>query len=212
VVPNPSPRPFDFDAGFASDRAMRRIEIRPCIPMSVDMRQVLALIRLATSRPHLVVLAFSAAMLVGALLFQFVGGLLPCWLCMWQRWAHLAAGVLALIAAILPWRFYRAVTSLAGTALVVGAGIAVYHVGVENHWWGLVCLDPLAPHEGTIEGLRAALLAAQPVPCDVVQWSLFGISMAGWNALASLPVGLAAAYLALRGTLTAIGRGPVGSR
>jgi disulfide bond formation protein DsbB len=170
------------------------------------MQQVRALVRLAMSRPHLVVLAFSAAMLVGALLFQFVGGLRPCWLCMWQRWAHIAAGVLALIAAILPWRFYRAFSALAGAALVVGAGIALYHVGVENHWWGIVCLDILAPHEESIEGLRAALLAAQPVPCDVVQWSLFGVSMAGWNALASLPVGAAAAYLALRGTLTGSGR------
>lgn len=173
------------------------------------MQQFRALIRLATSRPHLVVLAFSVAMLVGALLFQFVGGLRPCWLCMAQRWAHLAAGVLALGAAILPRRFYRALTAGAGTALVAGAGIAFYHVGVENHWWAAVCPDLLAPHEASIEGLRAALLAAQPVPCDVVQWSLFGISMAGWNALASLPVGAAAAYFALCGTLTAIERGPI---
>jgi disulfide bond formation protein DsbB len=167
--------------------------------MSVEMQQLRALIRFAASRPHLVVLAFSAAMLVGALLFQLVGGLRPCWLCMAQRWAHLAAGALALIAAILPRRFYRALAAASGAALVAGAGIAFYHVGVENHWWTVVCLDTLAPHEAGVEGLRAALLAAQPVPCDAVQWSLFGISMAGWNALASLSVGATAAYLALRG-------------
>ena len=80
----------------------------------------------------------SAALLGGALLFEHVGGMAPCSLCIWQRWAHVAVIVCALgwlvisqpIGASL--RAGLAVTALAGMASV---GIAGYHAGVEWQLW-----------------------------------------------------------------------------
>lgn len=83
------------------------------------------------------------------------------------------------------------VLTLAGLVFLAGAGIAAFHVGVEQHWWqGLASCGGNLPQARTVEELRAALLAQPVVRCDEVAWSLFGISMAGWNFLFSL--GLAA--------------------
>ena len=82
----------------------------------------------------------------------------------------------------------------AGLAFLVGAGIAGYQVGVELSWFESSCATPITGT--TVEKLRASLLAAPVVRCDEVAWSLWGISMAGWNALLSLALGLAALYAA----------------
>ena len=74
-----------------------------------------------------------------------------------------------------------ALTFLASTAL------GFYHVGVEQHWFaGPTACTASGGGASSIDALRAQLLGKQPVMCDQVQWSLLGISMAGWNFLASL--------------------------
>ena len=65
------------------------------------------------------------------------------------------------------------------------AGLAFYHVGVEQHWWaGLDACAQAGATPGTVDELRELLLEGPPTPpCDEVQWSLFGVSMAGYNML-----------------------------
>lgn len=141
---------------------------------------------------HLAVLAVagSAATLGAGFFFQHVIGLVPCELCIWQRWPHVAAVVLGGLAL---WLDRRLALALAAVALVIGAGIAVFHVGVEQHWWQGpdACAGPdftaMTPQE-----FIAALQAAPIVRCDEIPWSLFGISMAGYNAL--LSIGLAGLF------------------
>ncbi len=139
--------------------------------------------------PWLLALA-SGAVLAAALAGQHLGGLDPCSLCLYQRWPHVAVIVFALAALAAPaggWA--RAVLlGLAGMALLFGAGIAAYHVGVEQHWWaGTVACDSGAPlGGGPVTELRARLLDQPVVRCDVAPWSLFGVSLAGFNALLSL--------------------------
>jgi disulfide bond formation protein DsbB len=83
----------------------------------------------------------------------------------------------------------------AGVAALAGTGIAVFHVGVEQHWWqGTAECGSTLGAASSIEDMRRMLLAQPVVRCDEVAWSLFGISMAGYNALISL--GLAAFALA----------------
>jgi disulfide bond formation protein DsbB len=133
--------------------------------------------------------AASAFLLLGALFFQFVLGLPPCPLCVDQRYAHGAALGLALIAA---WPRLTplaagTITALAGVAYLAGTGIALFHVGVEQHWWeGLAgCLGtPLSTTTSTSD-LTAQLLATPTARCDEIPWSFLGLSIAGWNALAS---------------------------
>lgn len=138
----------------------------------------------------LMVFAASAAILLGAFVFQYVDGLQPCILCWWQRYPYMATIVLSLAAAaIAPTRppLARTLLGLSAVAFLVGAGIAAFHVGVEQHWWAgtAECGANFGP-AGSVDELRRRLLAQSVVRCDEVVWSLFGISMAGYNFLLSL--------------------------
>jgi disulfide bond formation protein DsbB len=145
------------------------------------------------TRPGLILIATlgSIALLGGAFAFQYIGGLAPCQLCLWQRWPHAAAILIGLIALLTGWRGLAWAGAL---AMLATAGIGVFHVGVEQLWWeGLATCTA-----GSIEGISTADLldptkdVAAVVRCDEIAWSLFGISMAGWNAILSL--GLAAVW------------------
>ena len=134
----------------------------------------------------------SATLLGGALLFEHVGGMAPCSLCIWQRWAHVAVIVCALgwlvisqpIGASL--RAGLVVTALAGMASV---GIAGYHAGVEWQLWaGPAGCTAALSSGGSTADLVDSLLATPVIRCDDVPWSLFGLSMAGWNMLLSVDI------------------------
>jgi len=134
------------------------------------------------------VLIVSAAVLAAALLSQYWGGLAPCELCLVERWPWDAAIVVALVAL-----FAGSRPALPWTALVVAlvfaasATAAFYHVGVEQHWFrGPSACTAGAAGAATLEELKRQIFATQPVLCDEVQWSLFGVSLAGWNLLASI--------------------------
>ncbi|MEL6168480.1 MAG: disulfide bond formation protein B [Pseudomonadota bacterium] len=136
--------------------------------------------------------AGSLALLAGAFAFQYIGGLAPCALCLWQRWPHAAAAVLGAMGlgiggALLP---------LAGAAAALtSAGIGIFHTGVERGWWE----GPSTCSSGPVDGLSPQelmdqILAAPLVQCDQVAWELAGLSMASWNAVVSF--GLAALWIA----------------
>lgn len=135
--------------------------------------------------------AGSAALLIGALAFQHIGGMAPCKLCLWQRWPHgvaIGAGALGLFARPVPGAGLGALAALA-SALIGG-----YHTGVERGWWQ----GPSDCSGGPVAGLSsdellARIMAAPLVRCDEVPWEMWGLSMASWNALAS--AGLAVIWL-----------------
>lgn len=131
----------------------------------------------------------SAALLLGALAFQYLGGLAPCQLCIWQRWPHLAAVIIGLLALTLG---LRALAWLGALAALTSAGIGVFHVGVEQKWWeGLASCTA-----GSIQGISTADLlnpsvdVAAVVRCDAIAWQMFGLSMAGWNVVISVALAL----------------------
>lgn len=134
------------------------------------------------------VLVASAVVLGGALASQYWGGLAPCELCLLQRWPWAVAIVISFVATMagsrpaLPW-----VALLLAAVFVVGSAFAFYHVGVEQHWFaGPSACSGAATAADTLEALKAQILRQQPVRCDEVAWSLWGISLAGWNLIASL--------------------------
>jgi disulfide bond formation protein DsbB len=111
----------------------------------------------------------------------------------WAHGAIIAIALLALAAALSGrGRAAALLTILAGVAAFIGAGIAVYHVGVEQQWWPGTsgCGAGIFTSGGTGESLRQQIEAAPIVRCSDVRWSLFGISMAGYNALLSAALGL----------------------
>ena len=134
------------------------------------------------------VLVASAAVLGAAFISQYWGGLAPCELCLLQRWPWAAAIIISLIAitvgsrSTLPW-----VALLLSASFAVGSALALYHVGVEKHWFaGPSACTGAATAADTVEELKAQILRQMPVRCDEPAWSLAGISLAGWNFLASL--------------------------
>jgi len=138
------------------------------------------------------VLAGSTVLLGGALAFQYLGHLAPCEMCLWQRWPHVAALALGLVA----WALVnnRGVVALAALALLTTAAIGYFHAGVEYHWWP-------GPQACTAAGLASgpdfitAALATPMIRCDAAAWTLFGVSMAGYNALLSTVIGGVALWL-----------------
>ena len=137
-----------------------------------------------------------------ALMAQYWGGLQPCVLCIYQRYAHGAAGGAGLLALALAAQpaARQLSTGLGGLALLAGAGIAAFHVGVEQHWWRGTdgCHSPGFDADLTIDELREAMLGTSFVACDEIPWELFGISMAGYNFLFSLALGVAVLWTLVR--------------
>ncbi|MDV3458145.1 disulfide bond formation protein B [Sphingomonas sp. HF-S4] len=145
-----------------------------------------------------IALLLPAALLAGAWGSQLFG-LVPCEMCHWQRWPHYAAIPVALLAFAPVARPVKMLFVLfAGVLIAVSGTIGVFHAGVEYHWWqGITaCTAPIG-HGDPMEMLTQAL--RRPiVRCDVPQWTLFGISLAGFNAILSLGGAVAIFALAPR--------------
>jgi disulfide bond formation protein DsbB len=144
---------------------------------------------------HWLAFLLPAALLAGAYGSQYIAGLYPCEMCWWQRYPHFAAVGIALIAFAVDNPGYRkALVALAALAIATSGLIAAYHAGVEYGWWeGLTkCTSSVS---GSGDDLLKSIMNAPLIRCDVAPWSLFGISLAGYNFL--LSVGGAIAILAL---------------
>jgi disulfide bond formation protein DsbB len=154
------------------------------------------------SQLGLLALLGSGALLGGALLFQYVGGLPPCDLCMLQRYPHVVA-IVAGAAALAAWRSPRIgfpLVMVAVAALLATSAIGVFHAGVEYHWWkGPQECTGTVPPNLSMEELKRYLFSAKMVRCDETAWSMLGISMAGWNAIISAGLALVLAMGVARG-------------
>lgn len=127
----------------------------------------------------------SFALLAGAFVFQALG-YAPCQMCLWQRWPHAAAIVVGLIAIASPaLRLPLAV--FGALAALTTAGIGLYHTGVERGWWEGPSSCSGGGGLGDLSG--DALLSTDIAPvvmCSDIVWTLFGLSMANYNALISV--------------------------
>jgi disulfide bond formation protein DsbB len=134
------------------------------------------------------VLVVSAAVIGAALLSQYWGGLDPCELCLLERWPWWAAIAISALVWIAGDRLPLTPAALVLTLVfLISAGIGFYHVGVEQHWFaGPSACTASGAAANSVDALRAQLLGKQPVMCDDVQWSLFGVSLAGFNLIGSL--------------------------
>jgi disulfide bond formation protein DsbB len=152
-----------------------------------------ALLKPFLERWRLTALVASLAMLATAHAFETFGGLAPCALCLRAREVYWVAAGLALAGMLVTrmragarWRW--AFDAALAAVFAFGVGLAVYHSGVEWKWWP----GPTACSGGggsVSAGQMADLLGGAkiaPPACDKAAWLFLGLSMAGWNALASL--------------------------
>ena len=148
----------------------------------------------------LIIAAASVAILASVWIFQGLG-FQPCELCLTQRYAFYAAAPFAALTAALAAAsahgLARAGFALLAAAFVASAALAAYHAGVEYHWWAgpTACTGGLA---GSIDvnELAKALDSVKVVRCDEVQLRIAGLSLAGWNVLASAALAVYAALAA----------------
>jgi disulfide bond formation protein DsbB len=145
------------------------------------------------SRLGIVAMLGSGALLLGAYYFQYVVKLPPCELCYWQRYPHMVA-IAAGVGAVAAYRYPRlglVLVLIAITALIATAAIGFYHVGVEYRWWkGPQACAANIPTGLSAEQLKRYLFGAKMVRCDETAWSMWGLSMAAWNALISAGLAL----------------------
>jgi disulfide bond formation protein DsbB len=151
--------------------------------------------------------AASALTLAAAHAFE-AAGYTPCALCLTQREIYWTALAIAAASAIL-WvrtpeaRISRAVDALLGAAFLTGALLAAYHAGVEWGFWP----GPAKCTTAGIGSIDGASLLDQldrggvVVLCDRAAWRdpVLQLSMAGWNVLISLALGVASFLAAIRG-------------
>jgi len=129
----------------------------------------------------------SLVLLGGALVFQYVGGLAPCEMCLWQRWPHAASIAFGLLGGglvwsnILPARWARLLAFAAIAGLSISGAIGIFHAGVE---WKLWPGPAQCTGFGYVPG-QENFKPLQIVRCDEAQWRLLGISLAGYNAVFS---------------------------
>jgi disulfide bond formation protein DsbB len=148
----------------------------------------------------LAVALIAAATLAGAWLFQLVLGIVPCPLCLEQRYAYYLAVPLGLFVAFVAAKDAPRPVLLAGLALLVVAALANawlggYHAGVEwKLWQGPTdCTGPVG-NFGNAGSLLDRLDTVKVVRCDEVQWRFLGLSLAGYNVLISLLMAAIAAW------------------
>ena len=146
-----------------------------------------------------IALLLPLALIGGALGSQFLGGLVPCEMCMWQRWPHYAAIVVAAASFAIRHRPTRLLFVLfAGVLIAVSGGIGVFHAGVEYRWWEGITACTAHPTAGNPMDMLNEALRRPLIRCDVPQWTLFGVSLAGFNAIFSLAGAAAIFALAVR--------------
>jgi disulfide bond formation protein DsbB len=137
------------------------------------------------------VLVIGLATIIAALAMQHIGGLIPCDLCLKQRWPYYAALPLTAFALLLHRLSPIAARGLmapVGMIFLAGALLAFYHAGVEYGLWPgpASCAQGAQQSFDTINQLMQALDAGELVRCDEAAFTLFGISLAGYNGLVCL--------------------------
>lgn len=149
-----------------------------------------------TNRTALLLLGLASLLaLLSAYALQYLGGFPPCHLCYWQRYPYMAVIAVSVLGAMSG--FVRPALVLVGLLFVIGAGIAFYHVGVEQGVFALPTGCASTGAATSIEDLRAQLATAAP-SCDQVSVSFLGLSLSNWNAFAAAFLALASVAALLK--------------
>ena len=146
-----------------------------------------------------------AAVIGGALAFEHIGGYIPCHLCLIERNPYYIAiplGILAVVSSLLklPAWITRSLLALIGIAMIIGAGIGVYHSGVEWKFWEgptSCSLSGSGASMGTGD-ILSQLNTVHGPSCSDAALRILGLSLAGWNVIASVVLAAIAFFGASR--------------
>lgn len=146
------------------------------------------------------IVVICAVLIAAALYLQHFQGLEPCPLCILQRYAFIAVGVLALIAALLePRRGARWIGLLVLVAALAGAGTSARHVWIQMNPESLACgpgLATMVENFPLTEVLPRIFRGSGD--CGAIDWSLLGLSMPAWAGIWFVLIALALLFAQVR--------------
>jgi len=132
----------------------------------------------------------AAAALGVAVASERFEGLVPCALCLVERWPYRIAVALGFVGLMLPRGLGRVALALLALTMLAGAAVAVVHVGVEAKLWPSPLPECAAPtfSGGTIAQRLASMPEKPSKPCDDPTYLIpfVPVSMAAMNCLYSL--------------------------
>ncbi|MDC0074509.1 disulfide bond formation protein B [Alphaproteobacteria bacterium] len=141
----------------------------------------------------LIILLININVFLAIFIIQYFFELKPCNLCIWQRWPYIFAICVSLLILSLNFdKIERNVSKklfqLLSFIYLSGSILAIYHFGIENLWWSGIsgCPDQIVSTSVNLNDLRDKLLNTPITRCDVPQWELFNISLAGYNIVSSI--------------------------
>jgi disulfide bond formation protein DsbB len=133
----------------------------------------------------------AATLIVGTAFAFQLAGYPPCELCWWQRYPYFAVMGIALVGTAVRGLSRRWLLVLLALLFALDAAIAAFHFGVEQRWWeGLATCSGYVELSDNIDEALKAIMDAPVIRCDEIAWSLFGISMTGYNFLVATGLAL----------------------
>lgn len=158
--------------------------------------------KFSTHPATILIIAASTLAIVTALTAQYAFGLRPCELCIAERIPVVVAGLLAAALAFgsVPQKWRNGLLGVAAALYLGNSGLAIYHVGVEQHWWvNASCSGGDAAVDVGGADFLASLNKPVVVRCDQPAWAWHGITLAAMNVVFCLGVGMLALGLLIRG-------------
>lgn len=146
-------------------------------------------------------LLVAAGSIVSALCFEYIGGYKPCPLCLMERYAYYAAIPLLFLSLLALSTDRRASAAigfgLVALAFLANSALGGYHAGAEWGFWPgpATCSGALSPLASPADLLKGTV-TINVIRCDQAPWHMFGLSFAGWSAVISLSLGIAASLAA----------------
>ncbi len=161
------------------------------------MDQLIAVLKNQYLILSLVVLT-SIVALIAAMIAQYIYGLEPCIMCIYQRIPFAIVVIIGCMGLMRPQRMMRPALGISALAMAVNVGLAIYHSGIERKWWASAvegCSVPLIGGNVSTEDLLASIMAAPTVSCSEIPWAdpWFGLSMANYNVVLCLDLFIACA-------------------
>ena len=142
---------------------------------------------------------FSVAALFFAYISQYIFGMEPCMLCLYQRIPYFLVIILSALSLFVRGNVRLILFSICGAILLAGGAIAFYHVGIEQGVFELSSgCDVGAALPSTLEEMTSQIMGKPNVECDKPQFVFMGISMAGWNFFFSSAIGVITLLMVLR--------------
>ena len=142
-------------------------------------------------------LIISLTVICIVLIAEFYFNLLPCKLCIYQRFPYISVIIFSLLAVGLGFYDKQRIALFFALIFLVGSLIAFYHSGVEYGLWSYGgCAKQALP--GTLEKFHSSLAHPIPKSCNEIEWTIFSLSISIYNGVLSLALSIISLYSAVK--------------